>query len=130
MAFKRKSSGGGKKPDLSIALSCKVGERKYEKGPAIGTWRNEDGGPAFRGSLKEDRLAQVLEFLSNAYEADLPVSVAIFTSDGDAPAKKKPSFSSGGGLKKPGFSKPNPFKKREEEEEQGEEGEGDDPDFE
>ena len=114
MAFQRKRAGGGNSPALSVQLSVKQGNG-YTKGPNFGFWANEQGGPAFRGTLKEDKLAEVLEFLSNAYDANLPVSMAMFdNAAGSAPAKKP--FSNG--FKKSGASfgakKPNPFKRQAE----------------
>lgn len=114
MAFQKRKSGGDNPAAFSIALSVKQG-KGYIKGPSFSFWPNDQGGPAFKGTLKEDRLAQVLEFLSNAYEENLPVSMAMFdNSEGKT----------GGGFKKPGGfkpKKPNPFKPRQEEQEEGEE---------
>lgn len=114
MAFNFKKGGGGKsKPDLSIALSVQVGENKYEKGPSFGLWLNDKGGPAYRGTLKDEYLAQVLEFLASAQEAGLPVSLAAFSNEerASSPAPKKVF----GGASK--FGKTNPFKKSAPQEE-------------
>jgi len=98
---------------LSITLSAKNG-RDYVKSSFTGLWVNEAGGPTHKGSLSGDRLAQVLEFLTNCYDAGMSVSVALFDNSERSGGgfKKAP-----GGFKKPGgsFKKPNPFKKREEE---------------
>src|SRR5919109_828744 len=98
MAFQRKQGGGGNRPALSVQLSVKQG-KGYVKGPSFGFWPNENGGPAFRGSLKEDKLAEVLEFIGNAHEAGLPVIMAMFDNS-EAPRSPtgKPGF------KKPGFA--------------------------
>jgi hypothetical protein len=123
MAFQRRrqqGKQGGNPPTLSVALSVKQG-KGYIKGPSFGFWPNEEGGPAYRGTLKDDYLTQVLEFLSNAAEANLPVSMAVFDNSQDGPSKggfKKPGFQKPGG----GFKKPNPFKQQEEGEEQEEPG--------
>jgi hypothetical protein len=122
MAFQKRRSGGGSKPAMSVQLSCKVGDGQYEKGPSFGLFINEEGGPAFRSTLKGDYLTQTLEFLSNAYDAGLPVNLAVFDN---SEREGKPS----GGFKKPGGfkdRKPNPFKKKEQEQEQGP---GDEPRF-
>jgi hypothetical protein len=126
MAFQKqgfKRSGGGGQAALSLTLSAKSG-REYIKCALTGLWVNDAGGPSHKGSLSGDRLAQVLEFLSNAYDAGASVSVALFdNSERPAGGFKKPAS---GGFKKPGgFSKkPNPFKKQQEEEESGEEDPG------
>lgn len=122
MAFQRKRQGGGNKPALSVQLSVKQG-KGYIKGPSFRFWTNDQGGPSHRGNLKEDKLAEVLEFLSNAYDANLPVIMAMFdNSEAPAGGFKK----SGGSFKKPsGFQKkPNPFKQPEADEQQ------DEPEFE
>jgi hypothetical protein len=125
MAFQKqgfKRSGGGGSAALSLTLSAKSG-KDYIKCPLTGLWVNEDGGPSHKGSLKGDRLAEILEFLSNAYDAGITVSVALFDNSerSEGGFKKKPAFKKPGGS----FKKPNPFKKREEEssEEEGDEGE-------
>ena len=105
MAFQRRQQqgGGGNRPVLSAKLSVKQGNR-YIQGPSIGFWTNEQGGPAYRGTLKGDMLAQVIEFLVNAHEANLSVPIALFDNQQDQ--GKKP-----GGFKQGGFQKkPNPFK--------------------
>ena len=108
---KRKGNGGHKQPDLSVALSVKQGNG-YVKGPSFGLWSNDEGGPAFRGSLKGEYLAQVLEFLHNAYDADIPVGLAVFKNGDKAEGFKKP---------KSGFTKKtNPFKKQAEPEQEEE----------
>lgn len=109
MAFNFKKGGGGgkKKPALSIALSVQVGEKKYEKGPSFGLWTNDKGGPAYRGTLKDEYLAQVLEFLASAQEAGLPVSLAVFSNDNQA-SSPAPKNVFGAGK----FGKTNPFKKQ------------------
>ena len=122
MAFQRqgfKKSGGGNKPALSVQLSVKQG-KGYIKGPSFGFWPNENGGPAFRGTIKDDKLAELLEFVGNAHEAGLPVIAAMFDNQGGG------SFQKPSGFKKPsggGFKKPNPFKQQQEEQ-QEETGEG------
>ena|SRR5690242_4354927 len=124
MVFQRRQQGGNK-PALSVQLSVKQG-KGYIKGPSFGFWTNDQGGPAFRGTLKDDKLAEVLEFIGNAQEAGLPVAMAMFDNSEQAPAGggfKKPS-----GFKKQGASpsfaqrKPNPFKPQQEEQ-------GDEPNF-
>lgn len=117
MAFqRRKQGGGGSKPALSVALSAKQGQG-YIKGPSFGLWANEEGGPAYRGTLKDEYMAQVLEFLSNAYEAGIPVSLAVFDNaergQGGSPAPKKfGGFKKAGGFGAP--RKPNPFKPQQD----------------
>lgn len=124
MVFKRKQGGGHKPPDLSVALSVKQGNG-YIKGPSFGLWSNEEGGPAFRGSLKGEYLAQVLEFLTNAYDADIPVGLAVFENDNQGPAKQGFKKPAAGGFKK----KPNPFKKQTEPEPEEEQEEEEGPTF-
>ena len=102
-SFKKKQGGGGK-PALSITLSVKQ-EQKYIKGPSFGLWTNDAGGPAYRGTLKDKYLTEIVEFLGNAAEADLPVSVALFNNKEQGQAPKS------GGFQK----KANPFKKQQQE---------------
>ena len=110
MAFQRRQQqgGSGNKPVLSAKMSVKQGN-SYIQGPSIGFWTNEQGGPAYRGTLKGDMLAQVIEFLVNAHEANLSVPIALFDNreqQGQG-GFKKPE----GGFKQGGFQKkPNPFK--------------------
>jgi hypothetical protein len=144
MAFQRRQGGGGGKnaPTLSVKLSVKQGQ-EYIQGPSFGFWPNDQGGPAFRGKLSDDRLAEVLDFLSTAYESGLPVSMAMFDNAGQRPAAAKPAFRKpafqkpaggaskfgSGGFRKPAAGefnrKPNPFKPVEEQEQQ----EGEEPRF-
>jgi len=119
MAFQRRSGGGRKgatKPVLSVAMSVKQGNG-YIKGPNFGLWDNTEGGPIYRGTLKDDRLGEVLEFLSNAFEAQLPVGLAVFENNegqGGGAFKKPGGFKKSGGFNK----KPNPFKKQQQQEEE------------
>jgi hypothetical protein len=120
MAFKKfNKQASGKQADLSVQLTVKQGN-SYIKGPSFGFWSNDQGGPAYRGTLKEQRLQDVLEFLSNALEAGLPVSMAMFDNSEHEQPKKQWSGGAGG-FKKPagGFQqqqrKPNPFKQQQEE---------------
>lgn len=119
MAFQRPSNGGGNKPALSVKLSVKQGTG-YIQGPSFGFWPNDKGGPAFRGNLKDALLAEVLEFLSNAHEAGLAVSLAMF-DNANQPAPRadgRPSFKPSS---KPAMQrKPNPFKPQQQEEDQQE----------
>jgi hypothetical protein len=115
--FKRQfgnRKGAGKKPELSVALSVKQGNG-YVKGPSFGLWTNEEGGPAYRGTLKGDYLNQVVEFLANAAEADLSVGLAVFDNE------EKPGNRAGkpwnDGFKQPA-KKANPFKKQEPQEQE------------
>ena len=121
MAFQRRQQGGNK-PALSVQLSVKQG-KGYIKGPSFGFWTNDQGGPAFRGTLKDDKLAEVLELLGNAQEAGLPVGMAMFDNSEQAPASGGFQKPASGGFKKPAFraKKPNPFKQQEEQ--------GDEPNF-
>jgi hypothetical protein len=100
----QKRNGGAKQPAISVCFSVKQGNG-YVKGPSFGLWVNDQGGPAFRGVLKEERLAQVLEFLSNAYDADLPVSLAAFDN-------KEQGGNGGGGFTGKAPIKNNPFKRQ------------------
>jgi len=125
MAFQKYSKqGAGNKPNLSVQLSVKQG-KGYIKGPSFGFWTNENGGPAFRGTLKDDKLAEVLEFIGNAQEAGLPVIMAMFDNSEQAPASGGFKKASPNAFKKSGASfgakKPNPFKQQEEQ--------GDEPNF-
>jgi hypothetical protein len=106
--------GAGKKPELSVALSVKQGNG-YVKGPSFGLWTNEEGGPAYRGSLKGDYLNQVVEFLANAAEADLSVGLAVFDNEERPQPGAKKSFQAP--------KKANPFKKQAEPQEQEEDAE-------
>jgi hypothetical protein len=124
MAFQRRPQGGGNKPALSVQLSVKQG-KGWIKGPSFGFWPNDQGGPAFKGNLKEDKLAEVLEFIGNAHEAGLVVAMAMFDNSEQKPAGFKQA---GGFQKKQGFSpsgaqrKPNPFKQQQPEEDDEQQG--------
>lgn len=116
MAFQRRQQqgGGDNKPIFSAKLSVKQGNG-YIQGPSIGFWPNEQGGPAYRGTLKGDMLAQVIEFLVNAHEANLSVPITIFDNRRQGGFKQQPG---GGGFKQGGFApkKPNPFKPQQQDE--------------
>jgi len=112
MAFKKRQ-GDGNRPALSVALSVKQG-KGYIKGPSFRFWPNEGGGPAFRGTLKDEYLEEVLEFMANAAEANLPVSLALFDNSEQAP--KQGGFKKQGGF--PPAKKANPFKRQPVEQEQ------------
>jgi hypothetical protein len=74
MAFKR---GGSKRPQFSISTSVFVRKGKYIKGPSFGLW-DADSPVVARGSVKEDYLAELAEFLQKAVDKDLSVSFALF----------------------------------------------------
>lgn len=110
MAFQPKPQGD-KHPVMSIRASIKQGN-SYSPGPSCGFWSNDQGGPAFRGTLKGEMLEQWAEFLANAAEVGLSVSLSLFDNSQQAPKQQ--------GFRKPaGFQpkqpvqqrKPNPFKK-------------------
>lgn len=79
MAFKKRS-GGGNRPKYSIAVSVAVRKGKYVKGPSFGLW-TADSGPTARGSVKEDYLQELIDFLSKAAKRDQSVSFALFEND-------------------------------------------------
>lgn len=82
--FNKRGKGGGNRPHMSIAFSYKKGD-EYVKGPSFGLWRNEDGDvPAARGSVKEEYLAELAEFLSKADKRGRTVSAALFENSGKA----------------------------------------------
>ena len=111
MAFQRQQQQPrGKKPAWSLKLSVKQGN-SYVAGPGTGFFDNEQGGPAMRSTLKGDRLKEFAEFLFNAHEAGLSVSMSMFDNSQEQQAPKQ-AFQP----KKPtGFApkRPNPFAKQE-----------------
>lgn len=74
MAFKK---GGHQRPQYSISTSVFVRKGKYLKGPSFGLWLAESG-PMARGSVKEDYLQELVEFLEKAQSKDQSVSFALF----------------------------------------------------
>ncbi len=68
----------GKRPDFGfLGVSVMVRKGKYVKGPTIGLYSN-DNGPIARGSVKEDYLDSLREFLNKAAKHDQSVSFALF----------------------------------------------------
>ena len=77
MAFKKASHN---KPEYSISTSVAIRKGKYIKGPSFGLWI-VDNGPVARGSVKEDYLAELTDFLKKAAAKDLSVQFALFRND-------------------------------------------------
>lgn len=75
MAFKR---GGHKRPQYSVSTSVAIRKGKYLKGPSFGLWLNDSDVPMARGSVKENYLSELVEFLTKAERKDLSVSFALF----------------------------------------------------
>jgi len=74
MAFKR---GGHSRPQFSISTSVFIRKGKYAKGPSFGLW-TADSGPVARGSVKEEYLDDLIEFLRKAQKNEMGVSFALF----------------------------------------------------
>lgn len=74
MAFKK---GGSQRPQLSISTSIFVRKGKYIKGPSFGLW-SADNGPMARGTVKDDYLQELADFLQKAAKRDMGVSFALF----------------------------------------------------
>lgn len=71
----------GSRPTHFIAVTAKVGKRKYEKGPYIGLWEGDDDrGPMFRGSVSGKYLDELYDFIKDYGEDS--VSFAVFESRG------------------------------------------------
>ena len=105
MAFQRKQGGGegSRSPSINVVFSAKTGEKTYERGPISGLFKNDYNGPASHsGSIKNEYLVALRDFINNCIEADLPLRVSLM----------KPNLE--GGKSKPQFKKPNPFKKAAE----------------
>src|SRR5689334_20088344 len=98
MAFQRRQQQGqgGQQSAFTVKLSAKQGN-KWVKGGSFSFWANENGGPAFKGSLKEERLQSILEFLTFALEEGLTVGMSMFDNAEQGRAS--------GGFKKQGFNK-------------------------
>jgi len=124
MAFQRRQQqqqGGNTDAAFTVKLSAKQGN-KWVEGGSFSFWANENGGPAFKGTLKEERLQNVVEFLMAALEENLTVSMSMFDNTNYRGFKKQAS----GGFKKQGGytglnKKPSPFKRQqaEQQDEQG-----------
>ena len=68
-----------KKPARNILLSVKLGEGNYVKCKhGMGLFPNPDAGPLFRGTLKDEYLVEVHEFLGRAIKKGIPVRLAEF----------------------------------------------------
>jgi hypothetical protein len=129
MAFQRKQQGGNTDAAFTVKLSAKQGN-KWVEGGSFSFWPNENGGPAFKGSLKEERLQSIIEFLTCALEEGLTVSMSMFDNT-------QQGRSSGGGFKKQGgftnafkksgasfgAKKASPFKRQHEEQQEEQQGE-------
>jgi len=68
----------GKRPEYNIAPSIFVRKGKYISGPSFGLWTNDKGGPMARGSVKDDYLQELAEFLLKAAKREQSVSFALF----------------------------------------------------
>lgn len=116
MAFKLIQ--GGSKPAMTVRLTVKQGNSYVPIG-SFGLWVNDQGGPAFRGTLKGDKLNEVAEGLANAIEAGLSVVASVFDNSQEqqpaapaaAPASKPSPFKKPGGFAP--AKKPNPFAQKE-----------------
>jgi len=127
MAFQRRQQqqGGNTDAAFTVKLSAKQGN-KWVEGGSFSFWVNENGGPAFKGSLKGERLQNVVEFLMAALEENLTVSMSMFDNTNYRGFKKqsfKPNaFSkSGAGFANTMPRKASPFK-RQQSEQQDEQG--------
>jgi len=68
---------GSTKPTMSISTSIFVRKGKYIKGPSFGLWPAETG-PVARGTVKDDYLIELAQFLKKAHGNDQSVSFALF----------------------------------------------------
>ncbi len=75
MAFRGR--GGHSRPKYSISTSVKIRDGKYAKGPSFGLW-DADSGPMARGSVKDEYLEDLVEFLEKAAKKEVPVAFALF----------------------------------------------------
>lgn len=80
MAFGKSS----KRPQYSVSTSIFVRKGKYIKGPSFGLW-DADSGPMARGSVKDNYLTELREFLAKAEKREQSVSFSLFKNK----AKKK-----------------------------------------
>ena len=72
-------SGGNDKPARNILLSVKLSNGEYIKCKhGMGLFPNSDAGPLFRGTLKEQYLVEVHDFLGRAIKKGLSVRLAEF----------------------------------------------------
>src|SRR5690242_21934006 len=104
MAFKKFSrEAAGQQSAFTVKLSAKQGN-KWVEGGSFSFWANENGGPAFKGSLKEERLQSIIEFLTFALEEGLTVGMSMFDNQERSSGgfKKQASGFKSGGVKKQG----------------------------
>jgi len=128
MAFQRKQQGDNTDAAFTVRLSAKQGN-KWVEGGSFSFWPNENGGPAFKGTLKEERLQSIIEFLTAALEEGLTVSMSMFDNQ-QQQAGKASGFKKQGGFtnafKKSGASfgakKASPFSRKQEEQQDGQQG--------
>ena len=72
-------SMGNPKPQYSIGTSVAIRKGKYVKGPSFGLWINDKSDfPMARGSVKENYLTELIEFLQKCEKRDLSASFALF----------------------------------------------------
>jgi hypothetical protein len=69
--------GGSKRPQYSVSTSVFVRKGKYIKGPSFGLW-DADSPVMARGSVKEDYLEELAEFLTKAADKGVSVSFSLF----------------------------------------------------
>ena len=68
---------GGKRPNFSLSFSARIKKGKYKQGPYVGLW-DADGKVMARGSVKENYLSDLVEFLTQSEKKDYAVGVSLF----------------------------------------------------
>lgn len=73
----KKFNKGGKRPNYSLSFSARIKKGKYKQGPYVGLW-DADGKVMARGSVKENYLSDLVEFLTQSAKKDYAVGVSLF----------------------------------------------------